>query len=209
MASCAAMDSQPDRRPSQLLAAGVMALALGAGVLAWVLDRPPRPDLSGVLLDTQRALPSFSLARHDGGRMTRADLEGHWSLLFFGFTHCPDVCPTTLFTLREAMAQMEGERPQVILVSLDPMRDTPEILAAYVPYFHPTFIGLTGELPEVQELADGLGVAYAYVAGEDGDYSVDHTASLFLVDPQGRLAGLFHPPHDAERIARDMTEVMR
>jgi protein SCO1 len=189
---------------------GITLLAIALGVLSWMANRPPvRPDIAGTLLSQPRPVPAFTLVRHDGVAVTEADLSGRWSILFFGFTHCPDVCPTTLLVLRETMAAMSGPRPEVILVSLDPMRDTPEQLAPYVTYFDPDFVGFTGELVDVQALADGLGVAYAYVAGEDGDYTVDHTASLFLIDPDRRLTALFHPPYTAARMARDLQEIMR
>ncbi|MCH7929380.1 MAG: SCO family protein [Proteobacteria bacterium] len=203
------METQRDRRPTLILTLGVTVLAIAAGVLGWIASQPARPDLAGTLLAQPRPLPAFSLVRHDGVPVTAAELRGHWSVLFFGFTHCPDVCPTTMLTLQQTMAAIEGPRPMVILVSLDPMRDTPDQLAPYVTYFDSEFVGFTGELADVQILADGLGVAYAYVPGEGDDYSVDHTASLFLIDPKGRLAALFHPPHDATALARDLQEIMR
>jgi protein SCO1/2 len=217
VAECRAMETAPRRSSNLLIGLVIAVLATTAGVAAWLGGRALQPAgvgslESGTLLSQPRRIPSFSLTRHDGQAATREDLEGRWSILFFGFTHCPDVCPTTLFMLRDTMRALDeagSDRPAVILVSLDPMRDTVEVMGPYVTYFDPSFAGFTGELTDVQELADGIGVAYAYVAGEGEDYSVDHTASLFLIDPQGQLAALFNPPHDPAALARDLTEVLR
>jgi len=134
--------------------------------------------------------------------------------MFFGFTHCPDVCPTTLFTLARSIDLLRdlpaADIPQVILVSVDPGRDTPETLASYVPYFHPDFLGITGDMAAILALTQAMGVAFAYtpIEGPDGGYAVDHTASIFLVNPAGQLTAIFGTPHSAEDIAHDYRLIM-
>jgi len=186
-----------------------------AGVAAglWLArDRAPEPrELAlerATLFTSPRAIPSFELV-DDGGDMFGPDrLTGHWSILFFGFTHCPDVCPSTLATLaavrRELADLSPSERPEVFLVSVDPARDTPERLAEYVRFFDPGFTGVTGKQEAIDSLTRSLGVAVvANPPDEQGHYSVDHTATLFLVGPDGALAGVFGTPHSVDGIAHD------
>jgi protein SCO1/2 len=140
-------------------------------------------------------------------------LRGQWTFLFFGFVNCPDICPTTLATLaaaREALADLpEAQRPTVTLVSVDPRRDTPEVLAHYVAHFDPSFSGITGSVEAINTLTSALGVAVIIgPAADDGSYAVDHSAAIFLVDPEGRIAALFGTPHEAGTIARDFRRIV-
>lgn len=200
-----------------LVLVGLAAAAAGA----WLASRQsaaPDPDGLAVsqpgnalVLQAPRPLPAFSLVDQAGAPFGQERLAGHWSLVFFGFTHCPDVCPTTLNTLAGVADRLragDGPVPRVLMVSVDPMRDTPEVLAGYLPYFDPSFTGLTGEMAEVSRLARAVGVAWHYgPAGEDGGYTVDHTASLFLVDPQGRLAAIFSTPHRVEALSAEIRRI--
>jgi len=185
----------------------VLAAALGA-VVALQGHRSPEPRRA-LVLEAPRPLPGFSLTDHTGAPFDLDRLKRHWTLMFFGFTHCPDVCPTTLFTLARVAEELgdlpESDRPRVVMVSVDPGRDTPEVLASYVPYFHPGFVGVTGDMPQILGLTQAMGVAFAYTPteGSQGGYAVDHTASVFLVDPAGRLAAIFGTPHSADDIAYD------
>jgi protein SCO1/2 len=185
----------------------VVAAILGAFV-ALHGNRPVDPRIA-LVLDAPRALPQFDLTDHTGASFGLDELRGHWTLMFFGFTHCPDVCPTAMSTLARAVDQLGDlpvqDRPAVVMVSVDPERDSPEILASYVPYFNPHFVGVTGDMPEILGLTGAMGVAFTYtpVEGSAGTYGVDHTASIFLVDPAGRLAAVFGTPHDADDIAHD------
>jgi protein SCO1/2 len=137
-------------------------------------------------------------------RLTNADLKGAWSLLFFGYTHCPDVCPTTLATLKQVEAQLAGTPVKVIFVSVDPERDTPQALSEYVGYFSKAFVAATADTPTLQALASAVGVVFVKSPQAGSDYNVDHTASLLVVDPHGRLHALFRPPFDAAAIASDL-----
>lgn len=193
------------------LVLAVIALALGAASAHWLRSPEPGPD--ALVLQPPRALPEFRLIDHEGRRFDRDRLTGRWSMLFFGFTRCPDICPATLQVLARASDVLDdlpaGQRPQVVFVSVDPMRDDPETLAGYVPWFDPRFTGVTGKLPAVQVLTDSMGVAVSYRRqGETDEYSVDHTGALFLIDPEGRLHAIFAAPHDAARLARDYRRIV-
>lgn len=197
-----------------LVAALVVGSALAGVAAALFLRYEPPLELGDrtTLLEHPRATPEVRLVDQDGEAFTRERLQGRWNLLFFGFTHCPDVCPTTLYQAAEVVGRMQErgtDAPQVIFVSVDPMRDTPERLAEYVPYFHPDFVGVTGELSQLQPLFESYGVAYGYQQREgDEGYDVDHTASLFLVGPDGRLQALFLTPHETGRLVSDIAAIM-
>jgi protein SCO1/2 len=198
----------------------VVAIVL-AGVIAGVAasqyfrraDGNPPALERAVAFSATRALPDFALVDHSGRPFGPERLQGQWTFLFFGFVNCPDVCPTTLTTLaaaRAALADLPAEQqPAVTLVSVDPDRDTPEVLGRYVTHFDPSFTGVTGSTAATAALTGGLGVAVVVgPPGPDGNYSVDHTAALFLVDPDGRVAALFGGPHEAGTIARDYRRIV-
>lgn len=200
------------RRWLPLLLAG----AATAGVLAaLLLTRSPAPPVleRATLLHTPRPLPAVALADHRGAAFGTAGLAGQWTLLFFGFTHCPDICPTTLATLAASSRQLAelpaAARPRIVLVTVDPARDTPAALAAYLGHFDPAFVGLTGSQEAVEELARGLGaVMQAQPANADGSYTVDHTAAIFLIDPDAAMRAVFGSPHEAGLIARDYRRII-
>ena len=137
--------------------------------------------------------------------MTREVFSGRWSLLYAGFTNCPDVCPTTLALLAKLKARLRarGVDPQIIFLSVDPARDTPAQLAQYVGHFDPTLIGVTGNKAQIDRLCADLGLAYVINPGVGGEYTVDHPASLILIDPQARFAAYFRPPFALDRLAAD------
>ncbi len=153
----------------------------------------------GVLLhQTPRAFSGVSLIDEHGDAFTEADLEGKWTLLFFGFTHCPDICPMTMADMNrfvEGLFEEERERVQIALVTVDPERDTPEQLRQYVHYFNPEFTGLTGDPAMIYRFATELGVAYHRI--EQGEsYTMDHTSSLVIINPRGHFHGYIRPPLD-------------
>jgi protein SCO1/2 len=132
----------------------------------------------------------FTLTDHMGRTRTLADFRGKVVVVFFGYTHCPDVCPTTLADLRVAKEQLgpDGGRLQVVFVTVDPERDTRELLANYVPAFDPSFLGLYGDVAGTARVAKEFKVFYQKVPGKTpGNYTVDHTAGSYVFDPQGRL----------------------
>ena len=190
----------------------VLAGAVGIAVAHW--SAAPDPTERALVLEVPRALPEFSLRDHRGDVFDRSRLADTWTFIFFGFTNCPDVCPTTLMTLDQALDQIgadhPGELPAVVMVSVDPIRDDAEKLAGYLPYFDQSFVGVTGEMPEILALTGAMGVAFVYtpLPGGDGRYTVDHTASIFLIDPQGRLAAIFGTPHEASVLAADYLRIV-
>jgi protein SCO1 len=196
----------------QLLAGGAaLAAATVAGVLtARRLSRRhaavPTTRVA-LVYPAPRPLPPFSLLAHDGSSFDAARLRGHYTFVLFGYTNCPDVCPTTLMELARARQRLAdlpaAARPAVALVSVDPARDTPERLAAYAPHFDPSFVGVTGSEAAIGALAQALGVAIERGTPVDGSYSVDHTAAIFLIDPAARVAAVFPAPHEAAALADD------
>ena len=155
-----------------------------------------------------RVIKPFNLIDQNGNSVSVASLQGQWQLMFFGFTFCPDICPTTMGVLNRAVNEMETP-PQVIMVSVDPERDTPKALSRYVPAFNPAFIGYTGEFDEIVGLATNLNIAFGKVPGkEPGTYTVDHAGSIVVVDPQGRYAGFIKSPHQAQHISQIMSTLM-
>lgn len=196
-----------------LLAIAVAALSAAAGFSLWQLNqaRQQAALTSLVVLPEPRALGDFSLVDQHGEPFSIERLRGRWSLVFFGFTYCPDICPSTLYDLRQVSDTLaEGDAseaaPQVVFVSVDPERDSPERLGEYVSWFGPDFAGVTGAPEQLLPLAQRIGVAYRIQEHAPGsqDYSVDHSASVFLTDPQGRLHGVFPAPVDAAAMAHDL-----
>lgn len=162
---------------------------------------------SGTWFPAPRAIGAFALTAHTGRAFGAADLNGHPTLVFFGFTHCPDVCPTTLVKL--AQVKKTGALPdlRVLFVSVDPGRDTPAVLASYVHAFDPDFIGATGDAAEIARLTQKFGVAVARVDLPGGDYAMDHSAAVFLLDRRGEIVAVFTPPFEVAPFAADLQRV--
>ena len=148
-------------------------------------------DITGV----QGYAADFRLTDHNGKVRTMADFRGKVVTLFFGFTQCPDVCPATLSDMGQVMLKLgkDADRLQVLFITVDPKRDTPDLLAKYVPAFHPSFIGLYGDVEATAKTAKDFKIYYREQPGKTpASYSVDHTAGTLVFDSQGRLR-LFHP----------------
>lgn len=193
--------------PIILLAA--IAVAIGFLVGSRYFAAPILPTMkTAVMYPAARAVPDFTLTRADGTTLTQADWQGRWTIAFFGFTHCPDICPNTLGVLKQVWAtldeQVKSGRLHFDFISVDPQRDTPEQLQRYVNFFSSEFGAATGTDEELTRLTRGLGLVYARVEDSDGDPTFDHSASLVIIDPAGRLVGLFRPPYAAEPIATDL-----
>lgn len=197
----------------------VVVVGALAGVLAarLIFERaapsPPATLEHATLYAEPRALPAFGLIDHARAPFGPERLRGQWTFLFFGFVNCPDICPTTLSMLADARTRIAnesaGEVPQVVLVSVDPGRDTPPLLAQYVAHFDASFTGVTGSPEAIETLARALGVAaFVGLPAADGSYAVDHTAAIFLVDPDVRVAALFNTPHESAAIARDYLKIV-
>lgn len=213
------MNSTPPQRSPLGRTVLVLLVALAATLAgAWAartwLERraEPPPTRAAAVYREPRPLPAFELVAHDGTRFDPARMRGHWSVLFFGFTNCPDVCPSTLAQLasmKRRLADLPPARsPAVVMISVDPKRDTPERLAQYVPYFDPSFTGATGTRETLDALTRSMGVAVHLGPEVDGTYTIDHTAALFLVDPDARLVAVFPTPHDVETLAADYRTIV-
>ncbi len=197
------------------LAALVAIVAIAAGMLLSrsLLHQAGGPTLAkATLLEPARPLPPMAFVDDQGQPFGAARMRGHWSILFFGFTHCPDVCPTTLALLAQVEKKLTDlpaeQRPQIILVSVDPQRDTPERLAGYVKSFSPTFSGITGGPQAIHEFALKMGVPVAISPLPGGNYTVDHSAAIFVVDPNGALRALSSTPHNVPIIAEDYRSIV-
>ena len=193
------------RRTSWLIIAAATLCAAAAGFwLARELDSSGPALASGTWLPTARPIADFHLTDDAGNAFTPARLQGRPSLVFFGFTHCPDVCPTTLVKLAQVKKAAALPALQVLLITIDPQRDTPALLSQYVHAFDPQFIGLTGDPGAITKLAAEFGIAVARVELPGGDYTMDHSAAVFLLDDHGREVGVFTPPFDIEHFAQDL-----
>lgn len=189
-----------------ILAVSLIAFGLGVGLYSANYYKPDtKQAITGMLWPNPKQLRHFATIDHAGDVFGLDNLRGKWSFLFFGYTHCPDICPQTLAVLNQVHKQLGNARPasdvQIIFVSVDSGRDQSQQLAEYVSYFNQDFIGLGGTPEQVQSLASQIGVLY--IIGEeaaDGGYLVDHSASLFLIDPDGRLIAVFSAPHQADPI---------
>jgi len=154
------------------------------------------------------ALPAVARAvdlvgvRQDGHEIAPGDIPG-WKLVYFGYTHCPDVCPTSLQSITLALDKLGpiGERITPVFVSVDPERDTPSVVAKYVSFFHPRMVGVTPRPDQLPELARAWHVKYTRVDLKDGDYAVDHTAAIFLTDPSGKIVGRYQHDLDGDALA--------
>lgn len=195
----------------------LIALATGAGLWAaeYAFDRNASagPDLQAVRrLSTPRELPGFTLRQSDRTQLVPGELRGHWTVVFLGFTYCPDVCPTTLADLAQAQkrwaALPESTRPRVLFVSVDPERDTIEKIGEYAHAFHKDTLAATADVPSLEKFAKSLSLVFAKVPPADGapadQYAVDHSAALVVLDPQGRMAGVIQPPFVPKAIAEDL-----
>lgn len=165
-------------------------------------------ERSLVLPDDFRSVPDFTLSDVDGNPIDASFLEDRWTLAFFGYTHCPDICPVTLSVMKEVVAELEArevEPMQVVFVTVDPVRDTAERMKEYVGFFDEEFVGITGDMNAIHELTRALGIVAAFTANKaDPDaYLVDHTASMLFIDPERRVRAKFTAPHEVETIVAD------
>jgi len=201
-------------RPKVVATIAIVAVAAGMLLARAAMNTPdPVPALTkATLLTPVKSLPDFALLDQDSKPFDRARLERHWSLLFFGFTRCPDICPTTLGLLSQVQRQLSdlpaSQRPQVVLVSADPQRDSAAQLRPYVRFFNPDFIGVTGGDAAIQHLARAMGVSITMRPLANGDYTVDHSTAIFLVDPNGAMRAVFSTPHSPNVIADDYRRIL-
>lgn len=164
-------------------------------------------DAGIVLLPQSRSLPELSLTNQDGQTVAMDQLKDQWSLLFFGYTFCPDICPATLAQLRQLQGQLPPEtlaKLRIVLVTVDPNRDTPEQLKKYLDYFDAGFIGLTGEQATLQKLANGVSIPYIPADTSKENYTVDHSGNLVIIGPDGKQRGFIRAPINNTKLAAQL-----
>ncbi|UTF59129.1 SCO family protein [Gilvimarinus sp. DA14] len=163
-----------------------------------------------IVFDKPRRFEDFELLNQNGEPFTKDDLTGQWSLLFFGFTHCPDICPTTMADMARLKQNLPADiaaQTQGVLVSLDPARDTPELLKDYVAYFDPEFVGVTGDFLQIRRFANQVNVAFTKVTQGD-DYTVDHSGNIVLINPYGDYHGFFKPPFELAKLKATYSSIV-
>jgi len=180
--------------------------------MSWrILQAPPQLQ-AATLLPSPAPLPEFELLDDSGNIFSRSDFAGHWNLVFFGFTHCPDICPLTLQVLADARQRMQAaglqDLPRIVLVSVDPERDSTEVMHLYMAHFGEGTVGITGPLPELRKLTGGIGIYFEKTSTDSADYSVNHSAAVVVIDDDGRFYALFGAPQDAVQIAHDLPLMM-
>jgi protein SCO1/2 len=190
--------------PRALLVLAALAAALAGFYLARQIDRTAPQLASGTWFPQGWRVGDFSLIDSTGRAFTGPELKGAPTLVFFGFTHCPDVCPTTLLKLAQVRRAAPLPDLRVVFVSIDPQRDTPAVLDKYVHAFDPAFIGLTGDPAAITALARRLNVAVNRVELPGGDYTMDHSAVVFLLNTEARVVAIFTPPFDTKLMAADL-----
>jgi len=189
------------------LFAGLVILGAGA-FLALSLHETPR-GAAGTLLASAIGGP-FRLVDQNGKTVTDADLKGKWSLVYFGYTHCPDACPTALNDIAIALDELGPQRNEVrpVFVTVDPERDTPEVLKSYVTAFDAPILALSGTPEEIAQAAKGYRVYYAKHPEAGGDYSMDHSSVIYVMDPEGRFTASFTQENSPEEIAERLKKLL-
>lgn len=207
------MSDKTPRPYGTLLIFFFWALLLAA-VFYWMLPgKVNPPELQGVLRPEPKPLQAFELTDQYRQAFNLDRLKNTWSFVFFGYTYCPDICPTTLTALTGVIKQLQADPQglsniQVVFVSVDPQRDTPDVLESYLQYFNEAFQGVTGAQQDIASLAYQFGAGYMREPEmASGEYLISHTSSIFLVDPHGQLRALFSPPHDPNTIVEQFRQI--
>ena len=198
-----------------IIIAVVLGAALAGGIFVATLASKPAQPKSAFILPLLDDLPEFTL-KDQSGKLVNADtFRGQYDLVFFGFTHCPDVCPTTLQLLATVKKRLlesgSDDVPRIVLVSVDPERDTPGVLSQYVEYFGNDILGVTGDLSEIRKLTGALGIYFEKVPGNPTDsdtYNVNHSAAVLVINPDGQFSALFSAPHKIEDYLHDLPIIM-
>jgi protein SCO1/2 len=170
-------------------------------------------DAGIILLPASRSLPDVTMTNQDGQPVTINELKGKWSLVFFGYTFCPDICPTTLAQLRQIKSELPKEavdQLQVVLVSVDPNRDTPKQLKQYLGYFDPQFVGLTPtSIDELQKVANAMSIPFIPADTSKPNYTVDHSGNLAVIGPDGTQRGFIRAPLNNTKLVAQLPEMLK
>ncbi len=200
-----------------LIAVAIISVVVGVLVSQKLIETPVKipENLSATLLDKAKPLQPFTLINHDNKPFNLNSLKGNWSFLFFGYTHCPDVCPLAMQVMRKVWQAAELKTTltptmQMIFVSVDPKRDTPAVLKAYTQYYNPAFIGVTGETEQIDNITKQIGILYGVDApNKNGDYNVSHSGQIILIDPQANMRAVFSPPLNPKSITQDFIAIKK
>lgn len=199
-------------RARNLIIAIVLGSALAAGIFVAARMNQPAALQHAFAVPIPQPLSTFTLIDQDGNAVTADTFRGQWDMVFFGFTHCPDICPMTLQLLANAKRELEAAgmkiTPRIVLVSVDPERDTPEIMGKYVDYFGDGNLGVSGEIAELTKLTTALGIYFEKMPAEDENYSVNHSAAVLIINPQGEFSALFSAPHEVSNYMHDLPILM-
>ncbi|WP_122258930.1 SCO family protein [Pseudomonas syringae] len=194
------------------IAAAIVALVLGL-ILSQLLpgsgseDQAALNDAGIVLLSKSRPLPALSMSDQNGATVALDDLKGKWTLMFFGYTFCPDICPTTLAQIKQIRTELPEkvvERMRVVLVSVDPDRDTPQQLKQYLGYFDKQYIGLTAPVADIQTLANAVSIPFIPADTSKANYFVDHSGNLALIGPDGTQRGFIRAPLNNQKLVKQL-----
>lgn len=194
------------------IVAGVLALVIGLSV-HHLLTRQSQPnraalvDAGIILLAQSRAMPALQMIDQDGAAVHVDQLRGKWSLLFFGYTFCPDICPTTLAQIRQVRSELSAQdagRLRVVLVSVDPNRDTPQRLKEYLGFFDKQYVGLTAPVADIQKLANAVSVPFIPADTSKPNYTVDHSGNLALLGPDGTQRGFIRAPLNGQKLVAQL-----
>jgi protein SCO1 len=188
------------------IATMLISIILLAAVVLYL--NVPKPTIGGIV--SPQRLPSFQLTDHNSQIFTEQNLKSNqWKVLFFGYTHCPDICPTTLGMLQAMKKQLNEKHAkdtQFIFISFDEERDSPAVLKGYLNFFDPTFLGLSGKTQQAEQLIKMLRVVYLKVPNKDS-YLIDHTATLYLINPQGEWVASFNPPFEPIKLSQQYQKI--
>ena len=198
--------------PKNLIFAIVLGSALAAGIFVATIVNEPAELQTAFAIPLPDPLPDFALLDQTGQRVNADTFRGQWDLVFFGFTNCPDICPTTLQILASVKHELADAGatllPRIVLVSVDPERDTPQLMGQYVDYFGEGNLGVTGEIEDINTLTAALGIYFEKAPTADGNYSVDHSAAVLIINPAGEFSALFSAPHIVANYVHDLPIIM-
>jgi protein SCO1/2 len=206
----------PQRLPLPVMLIGLVLMVLGVLIARYLLGphEPALPaDLPVTYLQKGKPITGLNLIDYNKQRFDESRFKGKWTFMFFGYTNCPDVCPTTMLVMKSVWAKLPdaaktAPSPQLIFVSVDPDRDTPEKLKSYVRFYHPDFLGVTGKAGQIDVLTRQVGVLYGFDDNADNKtYTVNHSAQIILVDPAGKMRAVFSPPHKVDDILRSFIQI--
>ena len=198
--------------PRNILIAILLGAALAIGSFTVTKINQLTELRSAFIIPEPIELPDFSLLDHTNKPVTTDTFRGQWDLIFFGFTNCPDICPTTLQTLASIKRELESigseTTPRIVLVSVDPERDTPAVLGQYMDYFGQGNLAVTGKIDEIVKLTTALGIYFKKTVVDGDNYSVDHSAAVLLINPDGEFSALFSAPHLLADYVNDLPAIM-